>query len=126
MKALLFLSLALVRPAAAASTDTLVVCDDVQDPLSLDPQKEFSEKNHTLLQQVYEGLVRFDQDGHIVPALAVSWERVEPLRMRFKLRKGVRFHDGEAFDSRAVVYTIARYLDPATNYPGRGFLGPLE
>lgn len=126
MTALLLLSLAFSRPSAAASTDTVVVCDDVQDPLTLDPQKQFAEKNHTLLQQVYEGLVRFDADGRIVPALAVSWERLGPLRMRFKLRRGVRFHDGEPFDSRAVVYTMARYLDPATNFPGRGFLGPIE
>jgi peptide/nickel transport system substrate-binding protein len=126
MTALLLLSLAFSRPATASSTDTLVVCDDVQDPLTLDPQKEFSEKSLTLLQQVYEGLVRFDAEGRIVPALAVSWERLGPLRMRFKLRRGVRFQDGEPFDARAVVYTMERYLDPAAHLPGRGFLGPIE
>ncbi|MFI5360626.1 MAG: ABC transporter substrate-binding protein [Elusimicrobiota bacterium] len=124
--ALLLVPVVGARPAAAASTDTLVVCDDVQDPMTLDPQKEFSEKNHVLLQQAYESLVRFDADGRIVPSLAVSWERLGPLRLRFKLRRGVRFHDGEPFDSRAVVYTIERYLDPAVNFPGRPFLGPIE
>ena len=56
----------------------------------------------------------------------MSWERLGPLRVRFKLRRGVRFHDGEPFDARAVVYTMRRYLDPATNSPGRAFLGPID
>ena len=122
----LFLSLFLPRPAAAASTGTLTVCDDVQDPMTLDPQKQFTAKNHTLLQQVYEGLVRFDPDGRVVPALAESWERIDPLRMRFKLRRGVHFHDGEPFDSRAVVFSISRYIDPATSFPALGFISSIE
>ena len=92
----------------------------------MDPHKQFSEKNHTLLQQVYEGLVRFDADGKIEPGLAESWERKDPLRMRFKLRKGVRFHDGEPFDSKAVVFTISRYLAPETRFPAYGFINSIE
>jgi peptide/nickel transport system substrate-binding protein len=111
------------RPVQAK---TLTVCDDVQDPATLDPHKQFSEKNHTLLQQIYEGLVRFDADGKIEPGLAESWERQDPLRMRFKLRKGVRFHDGEPFDSKAVVFTISRYLAPETRFPAFGFINSIE
>lgn len=119
---------ALAAPPAVstASARALTVCDDVQDPLTLDPQKEFSEKNHTLLQQVYEGLVRFDADGRVQPALAVSWERRDALRMRFHLRAGVKFHDGEPFDAEAVRFTIARYLDPKTGFPAPGFIGSLD
>jgi peptide/nickel transport system substrate-binding protein len=109
----------------AAPANTLVVCDDVSDPLTLDPQKQFSEKNHILLQQIFDGLVRFNPDGKIEPALAVSWERMDPLRMRFKLRREVLFHNGEPFNSRAVHFTIQRYLDPRTGFPALGFLGPL-
>jgi peptide/nickel transport system substrate-binding protein len=111
---------------ASSATKTLVVCDDVVDPLTLDPHKEFAEKNHTLLQQMYEGLVRIDAKGAIEPALAVSWERMDPLRMRFHLRPGVRFHDGEPFDAEAVRFSIARYLDPKTGFPALGFLAPLD
>lgn len=129
MRTLAGLGLALALAAAAggaAAGVTMRVCDDVHDPLTLDPQKEFAEKNHTLLQQIYEGLVRFDRDGRIVPALALSWERRGPLRMRFHLRPGVRFHDGEPFDAEAVRFSIARYLDPKTAFPGRGFLQTLD
>ncbi len=104
----------------------LTVCDDVQDPLTLDPHKQFAEKNHTLLQQMYEGLVRFDAQGRVEPALAVSWERRGPLRMRFHLRKGVLFHNGEPFDAEAVRFTVARYLDPKTGFPALGFINSLD
>ena len=103
-----------------------VVCDDVSDPATLDPQKQFSEKNHTLLQQIYEGLVRFAPDGKIEPALATSWERIDPLRVRFNLRPGVRFHDGTPFSAESVRYSIQRYLEPGTGFPAIGFLISLD
>lgn len=129
-KSLALLTLLLSVPARASApvppAAVLTVCDDVQDPLTLDPHKQFAEKNHTLLQQIYEGLVRFDSQGRVEPALAVSWERRDPLRMRFHLRRGVRFHNGEPFDAEAVRFTVARYLDPKTGFPAVGFIGSLD
>lgn len=130
MSAPAFLLALLLAPGVSAGESprgkTLVVCDDVQDPMTLDPQKEFSEKNHTLLQQVYEGLVRLDSEGRVEPALALSWERLDPRRVRFHLRPGVRFHDGEPFDAEAVRFSLARYLDPGTGFPALGFIASLE
>jgi peptide/nickel transport system substrate-binding protein len=123
--ALVLAVLGLPDAGRAAAHGRLVVCDDVHDPLTLDPQKQFSEKNAALCQQMFEGLVQFDPDGRIVPALAVSWERLDPLRVRFHLRKGVVFHDGEAFDAGAVKYSIERYLDPATHFPARAFVDSI-
>jgi peptide/nickel transport system substrate-binding protein len=113
--------------AAQAAAATLVVCDDDKDPLTLDPHRQFSEKNHTILQQVYEGLVRFTPDGRVESALALDWIRPkdDPFRMRFFLRKGVRFHNGEPFDARAVQYTIDRYLNPRTGFPALGFIDSI-
>lgn len=116
----------LMTTAAGPAARPLVVCDDVKDPLTLDPQRQFSEKNHTVIQQIFEGLVRFGPDGEIEPALAVSWERIGPTKMRFHLREGVRFHNGEAFDAEAVRFTVARYLDPEIGFPARGYLGTLD
>lgn len=125
-----FLNIALLLAAgpslAGGPAGSLVVCDDVRDPATLDPHKQFTEKNHALLQQVFEGLVRFGPDGAIEPALARRWERLDPLRMRFHLRRGVEFHDGEPFDAEAVRLSIERYLDPATASPAAGFLDPLS
>jgi peptide/nickel transport system substrate-binding protein len=124
--ALLLALSALPARAASSAPKVLTVCDDVRGPLTLDPHKEFAEKNHTLLQQIYEGLVRLDVRGRVEPALAVSWERLGPLRVRFHLRRGVRFHDGEPFDAEAVRFSIARYLDPKTGFPARGFIDSIS
>lgn len=120
------LSLALLAPRAFAASGTLRVCDDVIEPVTLDPLKEFSEKNHTIIQQIFDGLVRFDSEGRIEPALAVSWSRLDPLTMEFKLRGGVRFHDGEAMDAEAVRFSLDRFADPQGGFPGAGFLGSIE
>ena len=107
--------------ATPGRAGTLVVADDDHEPLTLDPFLEFSEKNHTILQQMLEGLVRLGPQGDIEPALAVSWEQLSPLRLRFHLRHGVKFHDGEPLDSAAVRFSLERYLDPRGGYPGRSF-----
>ena len=111
-----------LRPEARA----LNVCMDIPDPVTLDPQKQWSEKNHTICSQMFDSLVRFSPDGKIEPALAVSWERIEPNRMRFTLRRGVVFHNGESFDSETVRFTIERYLKPETGFPARYFIEPIN
>lgn len=123
--AVIFLFL-LAGAAAQASGRMLNVCDDVADPLTLDPMKQFSEKNYTICWQIFDGLVRFDPDGKIEPALALSWERLNAERVRFKLREGVRFHNGEPFDAAAVKFSIERYLDPATGFPAAFFIDSLK
>jgi peptide/nickel transport system substrate-binding protein len=62
--------------------------------------------------------VQFDEKGAMKPLLAESWE-VSPDRLTwtFKLRKGVKFHDGTPFDAEAVKFTIERILDEATGSP---------
>ncbi len=121
----ILLLLAVSLPCAV-SARVLNVCDDVAEPLTLDPLKQFSDKNYTLCWQIFDGLVRFDPDGRIEPALAVSWERIEPTRMRFKLREGVRFHNGEPFDAASVKFSIERHLDPATGFPGLYFVDSMD
>ncbi|MCX5792460.1 MAG: ABC transporter substrate-binding protein, partial [Elusimicrobia bacterium] len=125
MKIKFLLSYLLLGFIGLAHGRGLTVCDDVSDPMTLDPQKQFSEKNHTICQQIFDGLLRFDPDGKIEPALAVSWERIDDTRMRFKLREGVFFHNGEPFDSEAVKFSIERYLDPRTGFPALGFIDSI-
>lgn len=109
-----------------AAPRVLRVCDDVAPPLTLDPTKEFAEKNHTLVQQMFDGLVRLDPAGRLEPALATAWKRVDPLTTEFSLREGVAFHDGEPFDGGAVKFSLERLMDPKTGFPAAGFLGSIE
>ena len=57
---------------------------------------------------IYEGLVRRGADMVIEPALATSWEILEPTRWRFHLRKGVKFHNGNAFNADDVIFSATR------------------
>ncbi len=61
--------------------------------------------------QMFDTLVWYE-NGKVVPQLATSWKNVDDLTWEFKLRTGVKFHNGEAFDATAVKFTLDRILDP--------------
>jgi peptide/nickel transport system substrate-binding protein len=56
----------------------------------------------------YEALTRRDKDLNIIPGLAEQWETVDPLRWRFHLRKGVKFHNGNPFTADDVLFSAQR------------------
>jgi peptide/nickel transport system substrate-binding protein len=70
----------------------------------------------SLVAQTNDFLVARDNKGDLQPALAVSWEGVDPLTMRFHLRPGVKFTDGVEFTADDVVFTIGRVQDPKAAY----------
>ena len=59
---------------------------------------------------VYRNPETFDYE----PLLATEWTRIDDLTWEFKLREGVTFHDGSAFDADDVVWTLNTYADPET------------
>jgi peptide/nickel transport system substrate-binding protein len=80
------------------------------DPQSLDPHALALQYQTRVASQIYESLVFRDRNFAIEPALAVSWQQLEPKRWRFKLRPGVKFHDGTPFRPDDVVFSIERAL----------------
>ena len=54
---------------------------------------------------------------NLVPGLAESWQALDDRTWEFKLRRGVAFHNGEAFDAEAVKFTIDRIIDPDAKSP---------
>jgi len=79
-----------------------------EDILSIDPNQEFETITDSVLFNVYEGLVGLDEDLHLQPVLAESWENPTPEEWRFHLRKNVRFHDGSPLNSAAVRDALLR------------------
>ncbi|HZR86654.1 MAG TPA: ABC transporter substrate-binding protein [Bradyrhizobium sp.] len=65
---------------------------------------------------VYEGLIGRDKDLKIIPALAESWETLDPLHWRFHLRKGVKFHNGDAFTADDVLFSADRVRASGSNF----------
>jgi peptide/nickel transport system substrate-binding protein len=81
------------------------------EPSSLDPHFHNLASNNNLSAHVFETLTRFDSDSKLVPALAESWRLVDDTTWEFKLRKGVRFHDGTELTAEDVIWSLDR---PAT------------
>ncbi len=86
------------------------------DPMTMDPHAQNEGLTNSLNQQVYERLVDRDRQLEIVPGLATSWQQVSPLVWRFKLRPGVKFHDGAAFSADDVVFSVKRAQEPTSQF----------
>jgi len=86
-----------------------VVVGITQDLDSLDPHKAVAAGTREVLYNIFEGLVKPDKDGKLVPAVAESYE-ISPdgKTYTFVLRDGVRFHNGETVTAEDVVYSLNR------------------
>ncbi len=80
---------------------------------TLDPHYTTATIEWSILMNVFDSLVARRGDMTLAPALAEHWEVDESGRVwTFRLRKGVRFHNGEPFDAESVRYTFERMRDP--------------
>jgi peptide/nickel transport system substrate-binding protein len=87
------------------------------EPNSIDPHYHALQPNNTVAAHIFESLTRLDADARVVPGLAESWRLIDETTWEFKLRKGVRFHDGGELTAEDVAWSLDR---PATikNSPG--------
>ncbi len=108
-KTLMFLATAMVAVvmASGAYAKTLKMAYDA-DPVSLDPHEQLSGGTLQLSHMVFDPLVRWNKDLGFDARLAESWERVDELTMRFKIRQGVKFHSGNMLTAKDVVWTFDR------------------
>jgi peptide/nickel transport system substrate-binding protein len=79
--------------------------------MTLDPHYANLNENTSLLSHIYERLVYQDEKLALKPGLAVSWSMISDTQWEFKLREGVRFHDGSPFTADDVVYSVERIRD---------------
>jgi peptide/nickel transport system substrate-binding protein len=78
------------------------------DAGTMDPQAQNIQTTITLLSMIYEPLIARDKQLTKTPALAESWSQTNPTTWRFKLRPGVKFHDGSTLTAADVAFTIQR------------------
>jgi len=98
------------------------------EPTTLDPHGAIHATGVQINKVIFESLVQLDQSGTPRPLLATSWTTSTDGKVWiFKLRDGVKFHDGTALDADAVKFSFDRVRDPATgSLSGPSFLGPVE
>jgi len=110
------------KPAAGTRPDELVLTWGTYQLQThqLDPQTHVGTIAESQLRHIFEPLVQIDRDLQTVkPQLATEWQRLDDLTLQFKLRQGVKFHNGEDFDGDAARFSILRPLDPANKADAR-------
>lgn len=113
--------LGITAAPAVPAAKTLVV-GLVAEPTSMDPGQLTDINSMRVLSSVYDTLVRFKEDSFTLePSLATSWAiSSDGLNYTFKLRRGVKFHDGTPFNAEVVKFTYDRLLDPKHPYANTG------
>jgi len=124
---LALLALALADPASAAAPPGAVVVAQGVDPTTLDPMNHQETPAGNLAANLFDTLL--ERDGNLVmqPALAAALPRlVAPTAWEFKLRPGVKFHNGEPVDAGAVKFSLERLVDPKLKLRGATPFAPIS
>ena len=118
--------IAIALPAMAGK-DTLVLGIGLEPP-HLDPTAGAAGAiDEVVYANIMEGLTRIDQNGVVKPALAESWAITDDgLTYTFKLRQGVKFHDGSTFDSSDVVFSIERAMAKDSTNAQKALFKPIK
>ncbi|HEY4891464.1 MAG TPA: ABC transporter substrate-binding protein, partial [Reyranella sp.] len=114
-----------VRPAQAAAN---VLRIGISTSLNtLDPMMVTTGDEYIYTNLVFNGLARMREDLTVEPDLAESWSYSDDLkRWTFRLRRGVKFHDGQEMVADDVVASFRRLLDPAGTSPVRSQYDMVE
>ncbi|MEQ8931903.1 MAG: ABC transporter substrate-binding protein [Silicimonas sp.] len=114
-----------VRRAMAQGADVLKMSFRSAH-VRLDPAFTVSSEEYVVTQSIFDNLTRLDDALKPVPGLAKEWSSPDQGKTwLFKLREGVRFHDGRELSANDVVYSLKRVLDPENGSPGRRAIGPI-
>lgn len=103
--------LSLLLASSFAHADGTLTIAQRLDPNNWDPIDTFSVAWGAAASNFYDALIRRDENLKLQPGLATAWEVSEDGKsIRFTLRQGVKFHNGEDFNADAVVFTFERLL----------------
>jgi peptide/nickel transport system substrate-binding protein len=108
-------------PAAAPTTaptaapQARLVVDVEADLESLDPYLAYSPTGLSIHHNLFDYLLERDVRGELAPGLAESWKATGPTTLEFKLRRGVKFHNGQDVTASAVKFSAERMLDEKLN-----------
>ena len=115
----LLTTVAIITATAAPASAETIRWARAGDSITMDPHAQNEGPTHTLSHQIYDTLLQRDMAGSIIPSLATEWVALKdnPSIWRFKLRKGVVFHDGSKFNSTVGFFiSLNKETNPAAGY----------
>src|SRR2546425_6536914 len=123
---LLVVLLGFAAPCPARAAGKEMVIGFLGDATSLNPLVATDGQSYIAEWPMFDSLLELDQNLNVRPLLAESWEvSRDGLTYTFKLRKGVRWHDGKPFTARDVAFTFYAVLDPKVTTPHRAYFDAL-
>ncbi len=123
LRHLLLACIAACAMSAQASALRIGLAADVT---SLDPQYINIAPNNEVAWHLFDALTHVDADTRLIPGLATSWRAIDATTWEFKLRRGVKFHDGSDFTAEDVVFSLERVAAlSASPGPFAGFVKPI-
>src|SRR5712692_5089337 len=128
MKTILVLLIALAMPwtASAAPEGKVVIAQGV-DPSTLDMMNQSESPASNVGRHIFDTLVERDANLKIVPSLAAELPKlVAPTTWEVKLRKGVKFHNGEDFNADSAKYSLERLAQGQGKLRGATFFAPID
>ncbi len=124
------IALAIAAPAMAQSPKQggAIVVTYKDDIVTLDPAIGYDWVNWSMIKSLFSRLMDYKPGtAELTPSLAESFDiSKDGLTYTFKLRKGVKFHNGREVVAQDVKYSIERTLDPKTESPGAGFYDSIS
>jgi peptide/nickel transport system substrate-binding protein/oligopeptide transport system substrate-binding protein len=98
------------------------------DVATLDPAIGYDWQNWSMIKSLFDGLMDYEPGTtNLRPGLAESYEAsADGLTYVFKLRQGVKFHNGRVMTAEDVKYSLDRVTNPKTQSPGAGFFGSIK
>jgi peptide/nickel transport system substrate-binding protein len=105
------LAAVLVSVPATVSAAGDITIALASEPSSIDPHFHNLTPNNAVARVIFDRLIMTDEKQRLRPGLAVSWKPIDDTTWEFKLRKGVKFHDGSPFTADDVVFTFQRAPD---------------
>lgn len=84
------------------------------DPTGLDPSTSRGGGDHHYLYSLFENLVNNGPDFSTQPGVATEWEVIDDLTIRFKIKEGLKFHDGSDLTAEDVQFTVEHHQNPET------------
>ena len=121
-----FVFMMFVVSVAGAAPKGKLVIGFPGEPTTYDPHTRTGGPMSQMWPMVFDTLLWRKASGEIVGNVASSWKQVNPKLLELKIRKGIKFHNGEVLDAHAVKYSLDRIFEPKLKSRVKNFIRTIK